>query len=140
MGILHAVARSKVLTRASRAAGDLLQIEPTDMGQWALAEFRSTSPWAVGQAVASLGRFHSTPWLPQVDVPTGVIVTARDWVLPPERQRAVAAAIPGATVHEIDAGHAACVLEADVFVPAFVQAVHTVNAQIRDRRKRPQGA
>jgi len=140
MGILHAVARSKVLTRASRAAGDLLQIEPTDMGQWALAEFRSTSPWAVGQAVASLGRFHSTPWLPQVDVPTGVIVTARDWVLPPERQRAVAAAIPGATVHEIDAGHAACVLEADVFVPAFVQAVHTVNAQIRDRRTRPQGA
>jgi len=140
MGILHAVARSKVLSRASRAAGDMLQIEATDMGQWALAEFRSTSPWAVGQAVASLGRFHSTPWLPQVDVPTAVVVTARDWVLPPERQRAVAAAIPGATVHEIDASHGACVLQADVFVPAFVQAVNSVHAQIRDRRSLLQDA
>ena len=38
-------------------------------------EFRSTSPWAVGQAVAALGRHHSRPWLSQIDVPTAVVVT-----------------------------------------------------------------
>ena len=36
---------------------------PTDTGTWALNEWRSTSPWAMAQAVAALGRHHSTPWL-----------------------------------------------------------------------------
>jgi 3-oxoadipate enol-lactonase len=136
MGILHAVARSQMLTRASRAAAGVLHIEETDIGQWALKEWRSTSPWAVAQAVASLGRFHSTPWLPMVDVPAAVVVTSRDRVLSPERQREVAALIPGATTHDADCGHASCVLEADVFVPVLEQAVNTVSAQIRDRRSK----
>ena len=134
MGILHAVARSRVLGAASRGAADALQIERTDIGRWAMNEFRSTSPWAVGQAVASLGRFRSTPWLGQIDVPTAVLVTNRDRVLSPARQRAIAAAIPGATTHEAEIGHAGCVLEADKFVPVFVQAVHTTVARIRDTR------
>ena len=50
---------------------------PTDIHDWALAEFRSTSPWAVGQAVAALGRHHSRPWLSRIDVPTAVVVTLR---------------------------------------------------------------
>lgn len=133
MGVLHAVARSRVLRQAARAAANALRIEDTDIGQWALAEWQSTSPWAVGQAVASLGRFHSTPWLPLVDVPTALVVTARDRVMAPERQRAIAALVPGATTHEADCGHASCVLEADVFVPVLVQAVHTTVARIRDR-------
>jgi len=131
MGALHAVARSSMLTRASRAAAGVLQIEATDIGQWALAEFRSTSPWAVGQAVASLGRFRSTPWLPLIDVPTAVVVTSRDRVLPPERQRALAEAIPLATVHEADCGHAGCVLEADAFVPVLIEAVDATAARVQ---------
>ena len=134
MGILHAVARSRVLGAASRGAAGVFSLESTDIGQWALAEFRSTSPWAVGQAVASLGRFHSTPWLPQIDVPTAVVVTSKDRVLSPTRQRAIAATIPGATIHEVEAGHASCVLQADLFVPVLVQAVHTTAARIRDRQ------
>jgi len=135
MGALRSVARTRALARAGRAAAGVLPIEGSDTGEWALAEFRSTSPWAVAQAVGALGRFHSTPWLPQVDVPTAVVVTNRDRVLPPRRQRAVAAAIPGATVHEADCGHAGCVLEADAFVPVLEQAVHTTAARIRDARR-----
>lgn len=124
MGALRTLSRSRTLTTAGRITTDFL-LDPTDMHQWALAQFRSTSPWAVAQAVASLGRHHSTPWLAQIDVPTAVVVTTRDRVLPPDRQRAIAARIPGATVHEARCGHAGCVLQADAFVPAFLEAVDT---------------
>jgi len=55
-------------------------------------------------------------------------------VLPPDNQIALARRIPGATIHDIPAGHAACVLESERFVPALVEAVNTVNARRRDFR------
>ncbi|BBH18419.1 hypothetical protein Back2_27060 [Nocardioides baekrokdamisoli] len=139
MGILHSVARSKMLRSAASAAAGALQIEQTDVGQWALAEFKSTSPWAVGQAVASLGRFHSTRWLPYVDVPTAVVVTSEDHVLPASGQRKVAALIPNSTVHEAPCGHAGCVLQAEAFIPQFLQAVNTTAARVRDRQPAARG-
>jgi pimeloyl-ACP methyl ester carboxylesterase len=124
MGALRTLSRSRTISTTSRMTADLL-LDPSDMHEWALAQWRSTSPWAVAQAVASLGRHHSTPWLPAIAVPTAVVVTTRDHVLAPDRQRQIAASIPGATVHEADCGHAGCVLQADAFVPAFLEAVNT---------------
>jgi pimeloyl-ACP methyl ester carboxylesterase len=124
MGALRTLSRSKTISMTSRMTAELL-LDPTDMHDWALAQFRSTSPWAVAQAVAALGRHHSTPWLPKIDIPTAVVVTTRDRVLAPHRQRRIAARIPGATVHEADCGHAGCVLQADTFVPALLEAVDT---------------
>lgn len=129
MGALSALSRSQVARYAARRAAEAL--EPTDTGQWALAQWRSTSPWSVAQAVAVLGRHNSAPWLRRVDVPTAVVVTRRDHVIPPERQRRLASLIPGATVHEAECGHAGCVLQADAFVPAFLEAVRTVEARLR---------
>ena len=123
MGALRTLSRSRALRNAGQITAELL--EATDTHEWALAQWRSTSPWAVAQAVAALGRHHSTPWLSQIDVPTAVVVTTRDRVLAPERQRAIAARIPGATVHEAECGHAGCVLQADTFVPPFLEAVDT---------------
>jgi pimeloyl-ACP methyl ester carboxylesterase len=105
----------------------------SDLHDWAMREFRSTSPWAVGQAVAALGRHHSRPWVSTIDVPTAVVVTNDDKVVPRRRQLDLARRIPGATVHDIDAGHACCVMEAETFVPAFVEAVSTVYARDRAR-------
>lgn len=126
------VSRSRVAVRASRSAAGALDIAGSDIHDWSLAELRSTSPWAVGQAVAALGRHHSRPWLGKIDVPTAVVVTLRDKVLPPGNQIALARRIRGATIHDIDAGHAACVLQAERFVPALVEAAATVNARRRD--------
>jgi 3-oxoadipate enol-lactonase len=53
-------------------------------------------------------------------------------VIAPARQFSLAKAIPGATVHDVDGGHAMCVLEAEKFVPVVVEAVNTVNARRRD--------
>ncbi|HET8561428.1 MAG TPA: alpha/beta fold hydrolase [Marmoricola sp.] len=140
MAALRALSRSRAVGRASGLAAEALHLGPTDMGQWALAQWRSTSPWAVGQAVASLGRHHSTPWLGRIDVPTAVVVTTNDRVIPAERQRAVAARIPGATVHEAACGHAGCVLQHDRFVPAFLEAVNATVARVRDRQSLGQDA
>jgi pimeloyl-ACP methyl ester carboxylesterase len=136
---LRAVSRSRTAVHASRVAAGALDLEPRDIEEWALAELRSTSPWAVAQAIAALGRHHSRPWLGQIDVPTAVVVNRRDHVIQPARQLALARAIPGATIHDIDAGHAGCVLEAEVFVPALVEAAATVNARRRDFRSRDTG-
>jgi pimeloyl-ACP methyl ester carboxylesterase len=130
------VSRSRTAVRAARQTARALDLDPADMHDWVLGEFRSTSPWAVGQAVAALGRHHSRPWLSTIDVPTAVVVTLKDKVLPPDNQLALARRIPGATTHEIPAGHAACVLESERFVPALLEAVTTVNARRRDFRQR----
>ena len=126
------VSRSRTAVRSARAFAEALDLD-SDLHDWAMREFRSTSPWAVGQAVAALGRHHSRPWLSRVDVPTAVLVTNDDKVVSPRRQLEVARRIPGATVHDIDAGHACCVMEAETFVPAFVEAVATVYARHRAR-------
>jgi 3-oxoadipate enol-lactonase len=134
MGAFRTLSRSRSVTVAAKAASEVL-LDPTDTHQWALAEWRSTSPWAVAQAVASLGRHHSTPWLHQIDIPTSVVVTTKDKVLSPERQRVIAATIPGATVHAADCGHAGCVLDSKVFVPAFLEAVDTTAGRRASRLK-----
>jgi len=133
MTALRGLSRSRTLEAATRSAGRGLDLAPSDFHDWALAEFRSTSPWAVGQAVAALGRHHSTPWLPRIDVPTAVLVTRRDRVIPPDRQRALALRIPATTVHEVEAGHAACVLQDRVFLPGLLEALATTAARARDR-------
>ncbi|MEI5674028.1 MULTISPECIES: alpha/beta fold hydrolase [unclassified Nocardioides] len=128
----RSLSRSRTAVRAARTAVRALSLEPSDIHDWAMHEFRSTSPWAVGQALAALGRHHSRPWLGRIDVPTAVVVTGRDHIIPPARQVALARAIPGATVPDLEGGHAACVLEAERFVPVVVEAAITVWARRRD--------
>lgn len=129
---LRGLSHSRTVVRAAKAAADATDLRPDGIQEWALAEFRETSPWAVGQALAALGRHHSRPWLGKIDVPTAVCVTTKDHVIPPQRQVGLARAIKGATLHEVPAGHAACVLASEHFVPTFLEAVHTVNARRRD--------
>jgi pimeloyl-ACP methyl ester carboxylesterase len=130
---LRGLSRSRSVRAAARGTARVLDPQRADIHDWALSELRKTSPWAVGQAVAALGRHHSTPWLGSIDVPTGVVVTGRDRVIPAARQRGLAARIPAATVHEVPVGHAGCVLEADAFLPGLLEAVAATAARVRDR-------
>ena len=136
MGALRGLSRSRTAMAAARGAARMLDIDnPEDLHDWALAEFRCTSPWAVAQAVAALGRHHSRPWLRRIDVPTAVVVMRKDRVIPAERQRALAMRIPAATTHEADTGHAGCVLAAETFVPVLLEACASVSARLRDRNR-----
>ena len=63
------------------------------------------------EAGRSISRYDGASWIGEVDVPTTVLVTARDRAIPASAQREMAEAIPGAAVHEIDDGHLACSTE-----------------------------
>jgi pimeloyl-ACP methyl ester carboxylesterase len=96
------------------------------LARWAARELGRNDPAATLAAAASLGRFTSREWIGDVDVPASVALTMRDSVVPPHRQRKLAAAIPGATVHPVDADHAACVAAPNLFVPALLAACRSV--------------
>jgi len=104
----------------------LRRFDGSPMRQWAVAELRRHHPAAILDCAATVARFSSGPWIGTVDVPTAVVVTTRDVLVPPERQLALARAVPGATVHPVDADHGAFL--ADRFVPVLVQACRAVTA------------
>jgi 3-oxoadipate enol-lactonase len=104
-------------------------------GAWALGQLARHDWLAVLEAGRELGRFDSRSWLGSVDVPTAVVATLEDEVVPIERQMAMVTTLEGASVHPIDAGHAAC-YRPDVFVPALIAACRSV----ADRCERPAGA
>jgi len=97
--------------------------------RWGLREFRSTRPWEIAVAVDEIGRFDSTPWLHTLRLPAAVVVTARDRFIAPAHQRSLARRIPGTATYEVAAGHAACVLAADRWVPALLAAVHSLRGR-----------
>lgn len=116
------VARARATPRALPAG--------TGHGQWALAQFRQTSGAEIAGAAAMIARFDSTPWLRSMTVPTAIVLTRRDRLVAPWRQRRLARLLPNATVYEIDSGHAACVRDTETFVPALLAACASVTARI----------
>ncbi len=104
-----------------------------DDNKWALGQFRSTAAPRMTAAAAEIGRFDSSRWINAMDVPTAVVVTTRDRLIAPARQRWLARQIAGATVYEVDGGHASCVMRADKFTPALQAACASVSARAAAR-------
>jgi len=89
---------------------------------WGFDEI-SRHDWAqVVDAARELGRFDSREWISDVSVPTAVLVTEDDEVVPTDRQLAFAATIPGAIVRRVPGGHGACTMVPHRFVPELVDA------------------
>jgi 3-oxoadipate enol-lactonase len=96
------------------------EIDPADR-RWALSQMRRTSLIDALAAVQAVAVFTSHTWIGTVDVPSAVIVTRHDRVVPPRRQHKLAQALPGSTVVEIDGGH-------DVFLEAPARLAAAVEA------------
>jgi len=96
------------------------------IARWAVDELRRTDVLSAISAMAMMGRFTSHEWVGSVDVPAAVVVTTRDHLVSSARQLKLARAIQGATVHPVAAGHAACVIGAERFIPALLDAVRSV--------------
>jgi pimeloyl-ACP methyl ester carboxylesterase len=89
---------------------------------WGFEEL-SRHDWAqIVEAGRAIGRFDSRRWVTDVTVPTAVLVTEDDEVVPTDRQLAFAAVLPHATVRRVPGGHAACTVAPDPFVPQLVDA------------------
>ncbi len=102
------------------------RIDDPATSRWARAQLRRTTLATVVSAMPAVCEFSSDSWISQVDVPTAVVITARDRVVPPGRQLELARAIPGASVHHVDADHGACVNEPHLFAPALLEACWSV--------------
>jgi 3-oxoadipate enol-lactonase len=116
---------SPALGRRFVGATLVRRFEGSPLRPWAVAELRRHHPAAILDCARTLARFSSAGWVGEVDVPTAVVVTVRDVLVPPERQLALARAIPGATVHPVDGDHGAF-LDPDQFPPALVEACRAV--------------
>ncbi|MEY3656580.1 MAG: hypothetical protein RL114_938 [Actinomycetota bacterium] len=89
---------------------------------WAAKEASGHEWRLILEAGATLGLYDSRKWLPQVDVPTAMIITTADHVVATERQRELAELVPNIFVQTIDADHDAVYARAEEFVPMLVNA------------------
>lgn len=126
------LARLAVAAVEKRATSlpDLPSFDTTDLAAWGLAELRSTSGWTTPHVLAELGRFDSSPWIGDVDVPTAVVVTEKDGAIPAARQRALAASIPGAIELTSPGGHASVFLDHERWGLTFLDALAQVAEQL----------
>ncbi|HVM52149.1 MAG TPA: alpha/beta hydrolase [Acidimicrobiales bacterium] len=127
MGALSLASRATPGVARQAVAGWVLdRRQQSPAVEWVQRELRRNDWTAVLGAGAALGRFDSRPWLGEVDVPTAVVLTRGDRVVSPRRQAAMAAAIPGASVHPVDGDHGVVAVEPGRFVPALTRAAREV--------------
>jgi pimeloyl-ACP methyl ester carboxylesterase len=93
---------------------------------WCMSELRSTSLWSLPIVMAELGRFDATPWLGEVTVPTGVLVTSSDKAIPTTRQLHLAESIPGAIRRYTPGGHTSLVFDMTHWKPVFLDLVDAI--------------
>jgi 3-oxoadipate enol-lactonase len=103
----------------------LVRIEHPELRDRIQEELLGHEPASVIQAADALSRFSSHDWIGEVDVPTAVVVTTLDELVPATRQRKLAASIPGARVFEVEGDHDACVTKAE-FAATLVRACRAV--------------
>jgi 3-oxoadipate enol-lactonase len=127
-----ATARRLSPARRARLAMRVMAARRTDASTWAwAADDLSAHSWLrIVEAGRSIGRFDSRAWASSIDVPTGVVVTMDDAVVPARRQWELAAAIPGATVHPVAGDHAVCLAHPDELLPALQAAVGAVTDRL----------
>ena len=92
---------------------------------WMLAEWRRNDPWHMAQAARALSRFDARPWLASLGVPTVVVLTTRDQLVPPRKQRQLAETA-SADVIPLDGDHFVNVLQPAEFSAATTRAVRQV--------------
>lgn len=92
---------------------------------WMLAEWRRNDPWHMAQAARALSRFDARPWLASLGVPTVVVLTTRDQLVSPRKQRQLAETASAAVI-PLDGDHFVNVLQPAEFSAATTRAVRQV--------------
>ena len=78
------------------------------------------------EAGRAIGRFDSRRWVSEIPVPSAVVVTDDDDVVPVHRQLALAERLRQASIWRVSGGHAVCTAAPEQFVPALVAACTAV--------------
>ncbi|MCW2679260.1 MAG: alpha/beta hydrolase [Frankiales bacterium] len=95
---------------------------PSRESNWVASELSRGSAVDLAEAGRELGRFDSSGWAGSLTQPRSVVVMARDRLVPPRKQRALAAAL-GVEPVLLDADHDACSTVPAAFVRALLSAL-----------------
>lgn len=97
---------------------------------WLIGELRRGDAADLAHAGRALGSYDARPFAGGIDVPAAVVVTTRDRLVRPRKQRALARAIPGAVVFELDGDHDACLVHVERFAAVTLEALRAVGAGV----------
>lgn len=118
--------RSRMISTAvSQWTKRMERAVPVAEPQWVQDELRRSDPRALTDAGRALRHFDARPWASSVDVPSAFVVTTKDRLVPPVRQRALAAALR-AEVVELPGDHSCTFAQDTAFVDRLRQAVDKV--------------
>ena len=95
---------------------------------WLSGEMRRNDPQSVVQAGQALSRYDSRPWAADLGKPSAALITTRDHLVKPHKQRALAAAL-GAEVRELSGDHLSAWVHPNEFAAATVELVNHVAAK-----------
>ena len=93
---------------------------------WGLDEVARHDWNRIIEAGRAIGRFDSTAWVGDISVPSAVVVTDDDDVVPVRRQLALADRLRQSSIWRVRGGHAVCTSAPERFVPALVAACTAV--------------
>jgi 3-oxoadipate enol-lactonase len=97
---------------------------------WVQAELMRHAAQDIAEAGRELGRFDSRPWLGELRMPIAVVLTTRDELVSPRKQRALIAAAR-AEVFEVPLTHMELGWRGNVYNPALIAALASVERRAR---------
>ena len=123
-----AVASTTPLRAIGRWSGSAWtrRLEHRDRPSWMVEQVLAHDWTQVVDAGRAIGRFDSRRWAGNIDVPTAVLVSLDDDVVPTCQQLELARAVPGASVHMVPGGHTACMDRSSHFVSSVLDACRSV--------------
>lgn len=125
----------------------LARLTPVQAREWLTQQFylqhkhEKWEPWAVQEASRhdwrmvleagrAIGSYDARPWMDEIDVPTSVLITMGDNVVPLHRQVQLFEGIHQAEAFRVDGDHDAVIAQPDRFVPTLLRACHSVIERI----------
>ncbi len=125
----------------------LARLTPVQAREWLTHQFylqhkhEKWEPWAVQEASRhdwrmvleagrAIGSYDARPWMDEIDVPTSVLITMGDNVVPLHRQVQLFEGIHQAEAFRVDGDHDAVIAQPDRFVPTLLRACHSVIERI----------
>lgn len=123
---LSVVARLTPAQARARITEQLYLSRKAGWGEWATTE-ASRHDWrAIAEAGGAIGRYDARGWIGGVDVPTSVVITMQDQVVPPRRQERLFEAIHDAEAFRVDGDHGVVAAPGERFNQVLVRAINSV--------------
>lgn len=122
LGFLLSVAPRATWAAGFRRAG----LRESPETAWALSDMMRHSARDIAEAGRELGRFDSRPWLRPLPIPAAVVLTTRDELVAPGKQRQLAAAL-NAPIFEAPISHLQITTAAEIYNPVLLEALAAVS-------------